>query len=160
MHHLSYFISLKWIITTSWHMYTFSVFYFFFLQVWFVYADLMPQVFSLYLPFCVFPTTKTEWVITVYRISFWMKRMNKAKSHAVRPHFFCSSHPNMQQTCLLMFNSQIYGYFFPWDLVTSHFIYLYLAMVLQYLESTLHTLVAATSDKPRTSFQVVRNNLC
>ena len=33
-------------------------------------------------------------------------------------------------------------------------------MVFQYLESTLHTSVVATSDKPRTSFQVVRNNLC
>ena len=33
-------------------------------------------------------------------------------------------------------------------------------MVFQYLESTLHTLVVATSDKPRTSLQAVRNNLC
>ena len=33
-------------------------------------------------------------------------------------------------------------------------------MIFQYLESTLHTLVVAMSDKPRTSFQVVRNNLC
>ena len=33
-------------------------------------------------------------------------------------------------------------------------------MVFQYLESTLHTSVVATSDKPRTSFQVVRNNRC
>ena len=56
--------------------------------------------------------------------------------------------------------SQIYGCFFPQDLVTSHFINLYLAMVFQYLESTLRTLVVATSDKPWTSFQVVRNNLC
>ena len=30
----------------------------------------------------------------------------------------------------------------------------------QYWESTVHTLVVATSDKPRTSFQVVRNYLC
>ena len=49
--------------------------------------------------------------------------------------------------------SQIYGCFFPPDLVTSHFINLY-------LESTLHTLVVATSDKHGTFFQVVRNNLC
>ena len=54
---------------------------------------------------------------------------------------------------------QIYGCFFPLDLVTNHFINLHLTMVFQYLESTLHTLVVATSDKPRTSFQVVRNNL-
>ena len=33
-------------------------------------------------------------------------------------------------------------------------------MVFQYLESTLHTLVVATSDKPWARFQVVRNNLC
>ena len=33
-------------------------------------------------------------------------------------------------------------------------------MTFQYLESTLHTLVVAMSDKPRTSFQFVRNNLC
>ena len=33
-------------------------------------------------------------------------------------------------------------------------------MVFQYLESTLHTLVVAKSDKHRTSFQFVRNNLC
>ena len=33
-------------------------------------------------------------------------------------------------------------------------------MCIQYLESTLHKLVVATSNKPRTSFQVVRNNLC
>ena len=52
--------------------------------------------------------------------------------------------------------SQIYGCFFPRDLVTSHFINLYLTMAFQYLESTLHTFVASTSDKPRTSFQVVR----
>ena len=56
--------------------------------------------------------------------------------------------------------NQIYGGFLPRDLVTSHFIYLYLTMVFQYLESTLDTLVVATSDKPRTSFQVVRKNLC
>ena len=42
--------------------------------------------------------------------------------------------------------SQIYGCFFPRDLVTSHFINLYLTMVFQYLESTLHTLVVATLD--------------
>ena len=35
----------------------------------------------------------------------------------------------------------------------------HLTMVFQYLESsTLHKLVVATLDKPRTSFQVVRNN--
>ena len=51
---------------------------------------------------------------------------------------------------------QIYGCFFPRDLVTSHFINLYLTMVLQYLESTLHTLIVAMSDKPWTRFQVVR----
>ena len=56
--------------------------------------------------------------------------------------------------------SQVYGCFFPGELVTSHFINLYLTMVFQYLESTLHTLVVATSDKPQTSFQVIRNNLC
>ena len=33
--------------------------------------------------------------------------------------------------------SQIYGCFFPRDLVTSHFINLYLTMVFQYLETTL-----------------------
>ena len=43
---------------------------------------------------------------------------------------------------------------------TSHFINMYLIMVFQYLESTLHTLAVATSDKRQTSFQVVRNNLC
>ena len=45
--------------------------------------------------------------------------------------------------------SQIYGCFFPRDLVMSHFINLYLTMVFQYLESTLHTLglLVATSDK-------------
>ena len=53
--------------------------------------------------------------------------------------------------------SQIYGIcFFPRDLVTSHFINLYLTMVFQYLESTLLTLVVATSDKPRSSFQDVK----
>ena len=56
--------------------------------------------------------------------------------------------------------SQIYGCFYPRDLVTSHFINLYLPMVFQYLEYTLQTLVVATLDKPQTSFQVVRNNLC
>ena len=56
--------------------------------------------------------------------------------------------------------SQIYGCFYPQDLVTRHFINLYLTMVFQYLEFTLHTLVVAMSDKPRISFQVVRNNLC
>ena len=56
--------------------------------------------------------------------------------------------------------SQIYGCFFPRDLVMSHFINLYLTMVFQYLESFLYTLVVATLDKPQTSFQVVRNNLC
>ena len=56
--------------------------------------------------------------------------------------------------------SQIYGCFFPRDPVTSHIIELYLTMMFQYLESTLYTLVVAMSDKPRTSFQVVRNNLC
>ena len=55
--------------------------------------------------------------------------------------------------------SQIYGCFFPRDLVTSH-----LTCTQQWYfntpESTLHyTLVIATSDKP-TSFQVVRDNLC
>ena len=40
--------------------------------------------------------------------------------------------------------SQIYGCFFPWDLVMSHFINLYLTMVFQYLESTLHKLIVAT----------------
>ena len=50
--------------------------------------------------------------------------------------------------------SQIYGCFFPRGLVTSHFINLHVhvgtyivTMVFQYLESTLHTLVVATSDK-------------
>ena len=49
--------------------------------------------------------------------------------------------------------SQIYGCFFPRDLVTSHFINLYLTMVFQYLESTLHDIsccnvaVAQTTDK-------------
>ena len=56
--------------------------------------------------------------------------------------------------------SQIYGCFFHPDLVMRHFINLYLTMVFQYLESILHALVVATLDKPQTSFQVVRNNLC
>ena len=56
--------------------------------------------------------------------------------------------------------SQSYGCFFSWDRVTSHFINLYLTMVFQYLESTLHTLIVATWDKPQTIFQVVRNKLC
>ena len=56
--------------------------------------------------------------------------------------------------------SHIYGCFFPRDLVTSHFINLYLTMVFQYLEPTWHTLVVAMSDKPQTSFAVARNNLC
>ena len=43
--------------------------------------------------------------------------------------------------------SQIYGYFFPRDLVTSHFINLYLTIVFQYVESTLHTFIVAMSDK-------------
>ena len=55
--------------------------------------------------------------------------------------------------------SQIYGCFFPRDLVTSHFINLYL-MIFQSLQSTLLILDVAMSDKPWTSFQVVRNNLC
>ena len=41
----------------------------------------------------------------------------------------------------------------------SHFIHLLLSMWFLLLVSTLHTLVVATSDKPRTSFAVVRNNL-
>ena len=49
---------------------------------------------------------------------------------------------------------------FPRDLVTRHFINLYLTIVFQYWESTLHTCIVAMSDKPWTSFQVVRNNLC
>ena len=36
------------------------------------------------------------------------------------------------------------GCFFPRDLVTRHFINLYLTMALQYLKSTLHTEVVAT----------------
>ena len=35
-----------------------------------------------------------------------------------------------------------------------------LIYIFQYLESTLHTLVFATLDKPQTSFQVVGNNIC
>ena len=56
--------------------------------------------------------------------------------------------------------SQIYGCSFPRDPVTSHLSNLYLTMAFEYLETTLHTSVVATSDKPRTSLQVVRNNLC
>ena len=41
----------------------------------------------------------------------------------------------------------------------SHFIHLLLSMWFLLLVSTLHTLVVATSDKPRTSFAVVKNNL-
>ena len=41
----------------------------------------------------------------------------------------------------------------------SHFIHLLLSMWFLFLVSTLHTLVVATSDKPRTSFVVVKNNL-
>ena len=55
--------------------------------------------------------------------------------------------------------SPIYGCFFLLDLVAIHFTNLYLIMEFQYLESTLHSLVIATSDIPRTSCQVVRNNL-
>ena len=43
--------------------------------------------------------------------------------------------------------------------VISHFIQLLLSMWFLFLVSTLHTLVVATSDKPRTSFAVVKNNL-
>ena len=57
-------------------------------------------------------------------------------------------------------NRPVHYCFFPRDLAMSHFINLNLTMVFQYLESTLHTLVVAKSDKPQTSFQVVRNNLC
>ena len=41
----------------------------------------------------------------------------------------------------------------------SHFIHLLLSMWFLLLVSTLHTLVVATSDKPWTSFAVVKNNL-
>ena len=41
----------------------------------------------------------------------------------------------------------------------SHFIHLLLSMWFLLLVSTLHTLVVATSDKPQTSFAVVKNNL-
>ena len=43
--------------------------------------------------------------------------------------------------------SQIYGFLPPREPLTSHFINLYLTMVFQYLESTLHILVVAMSDK-------------
>ena len=43
--------------------------------------------------------------------------------------------------------------------VISHFIHLLLSMWFLLLVSTLHTLLVATSDKPRTSFAVVKNNL-
>ena len=43
--------------------------------------------------------------------------------------------------------SQIYGCFFPQDLVRGHFINLYLTMVFQYPGTTLLTLVVAMSDK-------------
>ena len=51
------------------------------------------------------------------------------------------------------------GYFFCLSPVISHFIHLLLSMWFLLLVSTLHTLVVATSDKPRTSFAVVKNNL-
>ena len=41
----------------------------------------------------------------------------------------------------------------------SHFIHLLLSMWFLLLVSTLHTLVVAMSDKPRTSFMVIKNNL-
>ena len=47
-----------------------------------------------------------------------------------------------------------YGRFFPRDLVTSHFINLYLTMVVQYLESTLHTLDFATWTNLRQAFRL------
>ena len=63
-----------------------------------------------------------------------------------------------------MQNKHIYMYIqynrnmsFPPDQVTRHFIKLYITMVFQYLESTLHTFVVHCGQ-PRTSFQVVRNN--
>ena len=43
--------------------------------------------------------------------------------------------------------TNIYGCFFHGDLVTSHVINLYLTIVLKYLESTLHTVLFAMSDK-------------
>ena len=57
--------------------------------------------------------------------------------------------PSCVQIDLFTNVSQIYGCFFPQDLITIHFInmYLHVPMVFQYLESTLHTLVVATSDK-------------
>ena len=57
-------------------------------------------------------------------------------------------HTNHYEMPIDWFTIQIYGCFFSRDLVTSHFINLYLTMVFQYLESTLHTLVVAMSDKP------------
>ena len=61
-------------------------------------------------------------------------------------------------TCSLRLG-QIYGRFFPGDLVTSHFINLAvpnngISVPGKGMESTLQTLVVATLDKPGTSFQV------
>ena len=74
--------------------------------------------------------------------------------------YVCDQSSHRQPIELFTTVSLIYGCSFPRDLVTSHFINLHLTMVFQYLKSTLHALVIAMSDKPRTSFQVVRNNLC
>ena len=57
-------------------------------------------------------------------------------------------------------NIQIYGWFFPQDLVKSYSINLLIINALQYLESGLHTLAIAMSGIPRASFEVVKNNLC
>ena len=55
---------------------------------------------------------------------------------------------------------QLNGYFFCLSPVISHFIHLLLSMSFLLLVSTLHTLVVATSDKPRTSFAVVKTTFC
>ena len=66
--------------------------------------------------------------------------------------YVCDQSSHRQPIELFTTVSLIYGCFFPRDLVTSHFINLHLTMVFQYLKSTLHALVIAMSDKPRTSY--------
>ena len=79
--------------------------------------------------------------------------METAHENIVPKHFLSVAEetvPNglhfpMQKRYEMLFSDS--GCFFPRGLETSHFINLCLKMVFQYLESTLYTLVVATSDK-------------
>jgi len=53
----------------------------------------------------------------------------------------------MNTLVVAMSGKNIYGCFFPWDMVTSYSINMFQIMVIQYLESTMNTLVVATSSK-------------